>query len=185
MSTSTTLITADEFASMSFDIPTELVEGEIVEMTSPGGVHGKICARICYFLESWANPKGRFEVLTNDSGVLTGRDPDTVRGPDVLLISRDRLPGGKIPRGHLTVPPDVAIEVKSPPSDRWPEILRKISEFLAMGVSEVWVIDPDRFRVHAFHVDDEPTIFNRGDQLTSVYLPEFQCGLEDLFRGIE
>lgn len=44
MSTATTLITAEEFMAMSFDRPTELVRGEIIEMTNPGGRHGLVCA---------------------------------------------------------------------------------------------------------------------------------------------
>ena len=39
--TTQTLITAEQFSSMSFDVPTELVRGELVEMTNPGGWHGR------------------------------------------------------------------------------------------------------------------------------------------------
>lgn len=183
MSTST-VITADEFASMSFDRPVELVQGEIVEMTNPGGWHGRICSRTSYVIEHWNESARSFYVLCNDSGVLVERDPDSVRGPDVMVIRRDRLPDGKIPRKHFTVPPDVAIEVKSP-SDRWPEILQKVSQFLNAGVQEVWVVDPDHFRVHAYHVDDEPMIFNRADRLTSAFLPGFTCDVSDLFQDLE
>jgi Uma2 family endonuclease len=177
------LITADQFAGMSFDVPVELVRGEIVEITNPGGRHGKVCSRACFLLESWAQAQDEFEVVTNDSGVLIARDPDTVRGPDLLIIRRDRLPGGEIPQKHFTVSPDVAIEVKSP-SDRWPELIVKVGEFLNAGTGDVWVIDPDHRRVHVFRIDEESTIFDEQQSLASQSLPGFSAMVSEFFRGL-
>lgn len=183
MSTATHLITAEEFAAMTFDRPVELIEGEIVEMTSPGGIHGGICLAIARIVGNWIHSGADFLATANDSGIVLARNPDTVRGPDLMIISRKRLPEGQYPQGHFTVVPEVAIEVKSP-SDYWPEILNKVSQFLSAGVQEVWVIDPDHFRVHVYRVDDEPTIYNRVDQLTSVCLPDFHCEVKELFHGV-
>ena len=61
----------------------------------------------------------------------------------------------------------------------------ELKEFLAAGVQEVWVVDPDHFRLHAYQADDEPTIFNRDDKLMSAFLPAFECTVNDLFRGLD
>lgn len=184
MSIDSSLITADEYSAMSFDKPTELVRGEIIEMTNPGGRHGSICFKIAFLLGVWNQNTSKYVITTNDSGILTHQEPDSVRGPDVLVIKRDRLPGGKIPVKHFTVAPDVAIEVRSP-SDRWSELVAKVGEFLLAGVGEVWVIDPDHQRVHLFQDQDEPTILNVDDTLSSSRLLGFSYTVGELFLGVE
>jgi Uma2 family endonuclease len=48
-----------------------------------------------------------------------------------------------LPSEFIIGPPDIAVEVMSP-GDRWPEVDRKASEFLAAGATAVWVIDLER-----------------------------------------
>jgi len=114
---------------------------------------------------------------------VTKRDPDTVRGPDVFVIRRDRLPGGTIPQGNFPVAPEVCVEVRSP-HDRWSEINQKVSEYFAVGVQEVWVIDPECRRVHVYFADTEPDVLEVGSVLVSRTLPEFECPVEEFFRGL-
>ncbi len=181
-----TLITADEFARMSFDGPVELVRGEVVEMTRPGGVHGVTCVNVAVATEMWARAAkrgARWTSVINDTGVVTKRNPDTVRGPDVFVVDRDRLPGGQIPLGNFPVAPELCVEVRSP-HDRWSELIQKVSEYLAIGVQEVWVIDPERRRVYVYFADTEPDVLEVGTVLRSRTLPEFECPVEDFFRGL-
>ena len=168
---------------MSFDVPVELIRGEVVEITNPSGRHGKVCSNLCFHLEAWAEPQAEFEVFTNDAGVLLELNPDTVRGPDLMIYHQSKPPQGEIPTGHFKTVPNVAIEVVSP-SDRVPEILFKVSLFLRAGVGEVWVIYPDRRHVRIYKADDEPTILDVNQQLTSGLLPGFSCTVSDLFRGL-
>jgi Uma2 family endonuclease len=182
----TALITADEFARMSFDGPVELVDGEIVEMTRPGGVHGVTCANCAFILETWvreAARANRWMCVINDTGVVTKRDPDTVRGPDVFIIRRDRLPGGTIPAGNFPVAPELCVEVKSP-HDRWSEIVQKAGEYFGVGVQELWVIDPLARRVHIYFADTEPDVLETGATLRSKALPEFECQVDEFFRNL-
>ncbi len=181
-----TLITADEFAQMSFDSPVELVRGEVIEMTRPGGVHGVACGNVYFNVENWSRSQSKLSawvVVPNDSGVVTKREPDTVRGPDVFVVRRDRLPAGRIPKGNFPIAPEVCIEVRSP-HDRWSEIIQKVSEYLAIGVQEVWVIDPERRRVHVYFADTEPDVLEVGSTLRSRTLPEFECSVDEFFRGL-
>ncbi len=182
MSTAT-LITAEEFATMSFDRPCELVRGEIVEMTNPGFRHGNVCLRLGGMLYAWLQSHPEFSAASNDSGVLVESDPDTVRGPDLMVIRKSKLPQGRGPIGHLSVPPDVAIEIRSP-SDRSHDVMRKVSLFLAAGVTEVWVIEPDHQRVFIHRDQEETTVFQATDVLTTPQLPDFACPLSLLFEGL-
>src|SRR6516164_4722798 len=84
------LMTAEEFFDWANhpdnrDKYCELERGEIVEMTKPGIRHGVVCANVVAILRdfTWKRKKGY--VCSNDTGMVVERDPDTVRGPDVLL----------------------------------------------------------------------------------------------------
>ena len=183
MSTSI-LATADEFDTMSFDHPVELIMGEVVHMTNPGGVHGRVCVNTAFLLESWTRSQKFFHiVLSNDTGIQTKVDPDSVRGPDVCVVSKTRLGDAGIPRGRLKVAPEVAVEVRSP-ANTWRELVAKAAEFIAAGVDEVWIIDPDSRHVHVYQEDNEPTILMEDDTLTSNHLPGFQCQIVDFFLNL-
>ena len=122
-------------------------------------------------------------ITCNNSGIVLDRNPDTVRGPDLQVISRDRLLNRKIPVGYLTVPPDVAIEVRDV-WDRTSKLLERIVEFLEFGVGEVWVVCPKTKMVFIHRDNEETTVFQGTDIVTSPQLPDFQCPISKLFEGI-
>src|SRR5207244_1669587 len=134
MSIVQTLLTAEEFARLpDRGRPTELVRGRIVEMNVPFPRHGQVCGQTAYLLKDYLRTDDRGQVVTNDSGVITERDPDTVRGGDVCFYSYTRVPKGPLPQGYLSVVPDAVFEVRSP-DDRWSKITAKVAEYLNAGV---------------------------------------------------
>ena len=153
MSTATSLITATEFQRMPDPgHPQELVRGVIVDMPPPRLRHGQVCGNVYHQVRLFADQLGLGHVVPNDSGVLTERDPDTVRGMDVAFIGYEKIPPGPLPANYLDVAPDAVFEVRSP-SDRWSQIHKKIAEYLLMGVPAVYVLDPDTERVHCYYPD--------------------------------
>jgi len=178
------LITAEQFAEMQFDGPCELVRGEIVAMTRPDQSHGNVCARVAFALMRWAVPNHRGEVTTNDSGILTERDPDTLRGADVAFFAASQLMDGKLPRGQSGLVPVLAVEVLSP-SNSWTQMRRKIDEYLAVGVREVWIVDPEARTVETFRTDSAPQLHRQAMVLTSPDLAEFSVPVVELFAGVE
>jgi Uma2 family endonuclease len=80
------------------------------------------------------------------------------------------------------VPPDLAVEVVSP-SNRPGELLRKIGEYLAAGVSLVWVVYPKRRCVAVYRPnEEEPTVLREGEFLENFpELPGFRCADSDFF----
>lgn len=185
MSVGQALVTAEEFLEIAAqsDVQVDLVRGEVVEVSRGTAIHGACCMTVGALLWTWARSGKHGRVASNDSGVLTERDPDTVRGPDVYYIRMDRLPDGKLPQGWLEIPPDLCVEVLSP-NDRWPEVVEKINEFFQLGVPEVWVLNPETHEVQ-IHRDKEglPDVLRDGDTLTSDRLPGFACAVADLFEG--
>jgi Uma2 family endonuclease len=143
MTVPTTLVTLEEFAARSH--PTrleELVRGRIVPMTLPTPRHGQICAKVVRLLGNFADDHGLGHVVGNDSGVITERDPDTLRGPDIAFYSYSRLAKGALPAGYLSVGPDLVVEVRSP-GNRWSALYSKAGEYLDAGVSIVVVLDEE------------------------------------------
>lgn len=177
------LMTASQFAAMDPEVPSELVRGEVVEMTRPGIRHGVVCGNACNPIKAWARSGNRGLVAINGTGVLTERNPDTVRGPDVLFVSRQRWPHERAPDGFLEVAPDLAVEVLSP-HDVWKDVLTKISEYFDAGVQEVWVADPELKTVQIFRPDAPPRTLHSSDVIESAdVLPEFSCPVADFFVG--
>src|SRR5438477_11112897 len=123
MATALALMTAEEFGSRTDPgYPEELVQGRILTIPPPTPRHGQVCSKVVRLLGVFADEHDLGHVLCNDSGVITERDPDTVRGADVTFYSYARVPKGPIAKGYLAVPPDLVVEVRSS-DDRWGEFL--------------------------------------------------------------
>jgi Uma2 family endonuclease len=142
MATAEALLTAEEYYRLPDNgQPTELIRGRIVPMNMPFPRHGEICARISYLLQRYLEDHELGRVISNDAGVVTERNPDSVRGPDVAFYSYARVPRGPLPEGYLAVAPELVFEVRSA-GDRWSEVFAKVAEYLRAGVLVVCVLDP-------------------------------------------
>lgn len=181
--TRTKLVTAEEFLEADLGEGTfELVKGEIVEMPQPRPEHGAVCGNSVGMLWNYGRRTGRGYVLSNDTAILTGRDPDTVRGADVAFYTHARWPRAEVGRALPPVPPDLAVEVVSP-GNRPGALLGKISEYLKAGVLMVWVVDPARRSVVVYRQSEEtPLVLGEGDTLENFpELPEFRCAVAEFF----
>ncbi len=163
------LLTAEEFANLpDSGVPSELIRGRIVEMNVPAPRHGQICSKVDRLIGNYAEEKGLGHVVVNDSGIITGRDPDTVRGGDVAYYSFSRVPRGPMPRRYLTVLPELVFEIRSP-TDRWTQVIAKAMEYLEAGVLVVCVLDDMSEMVLGFRNTDAPETLRGDDEL---HLPD-------------
>lgn len=148
----------------------------------PGAKHGYVASNACYLFTSHvkANKIGR--VMSNDSFVQTGRQPDTVRGADLFYISYERLPQGEVPSGLTPLPPELVVEVVSP-TDRWSQIFVKIGDYLQAGVSAVVVLDPKTATASVYRADEIQQVLDNGDELTIPdVLPGFSVPVKRFFE---
>jgi Uma2 family endonuclease len=165
MATVTEWLTAAEFAARPDPgDPEELVRGRIVAMPPPTPRHGQVCGETYFLFRTHAGQHDLGHVLCNDSGVITERDPDTVRGADVSFYSYAKVPRGRIPKGYLDVVPDLVVEVRSE-DDRWGDILAKVHEYLAAGVGVVVVLDPGPESATIFRPDQPPQTLGPDEEL--------------------
>jgi Uma2 family endonuclease len=182
MATAEALMTAEEFGQRPDPgYPEELVRGRIVAMPPPDRRHGRTCLKAGRILDTHAEEHDLGRVMTNDSGIITERDPDTVRGADVAYYSYARLPRGPLPAGYGPEVPELVVEVRSS-GDSWREIVLKVAEYFRAGVLKVIVLDPGSRKAHIYSVDDEPTILGPEDELTIPdLLPGFRVAVHRFF----
>ena len=125
------LITGEELLKMGDIGRSELIEGRLVMKSPTGGPHGSIEGNFDEALRAFVRPRKLGQVKVGEVGIYTRRDPDTVRGADVLFISTERAAKIKS-RGFLEIAPDLIVEVMSP-DDRWSEVLQKLREYFEIG----------------------------------------------------
>ena len=174
-------LTAEEF----FRLPRpadgsqqELVRGEILTMPPPGGLHGVTCLKVGRRIGNFVEDGPGGTVASNDTGFITDRDPDSVRGPDVSYWSKERLK--EVPVGYIEIAPDMLVEVLSP-SNTSKQIRAKIKEYFARGVRLVWVIAPEDRTLTIYRTPDEGRVLHETAIVNGEdVLPGFECRVSDL-----
>jgi Uma2 family endonuclease len=175
-------MTASEFAQKHSGDYVELVQGRVMELAMPQVKHGRSCLLIGRLVDEHAEKNDLGRVMSNDSFVLTGSNPDTVRGADLCYYSFQRLPKGKIPSGLLLIAPDLVIEVRSP-SQNWTDVFSKVIEYLKVGVRVVIVLDADSASASVYRPDELQQIFHNGDALVVPdVLPGFSVPVARFFE---
>jgi len=178
-----TLITGEELAEMGDLGRSELVEGRIVELSPTKMQHGRLESHITYLLQRYLEDNDLGVVMGGEIGLYTQRDPDTIRGADVLFISHERL-AQATPGGFLDVAPELIVEVLSP-SDRWSEVRKKLKEYFAIGVTAVLIVEPDERAVslHRSTTDIQEYTDQDALQLEDI-LPGFNLPLSKLWEKV-
>lgn len=179
--TPTVLLTAVEYLSLGDESQSELVRGRVVPMTPPGFRHGSVCSRLIRLIGRFLDEHDLGHLVSNDAGVITQRDPDTVRGPDLAFFSYERLPREQEPIGYPTVAPDLVFEVLSP-TDRMSDVLDKVAEYLQSDVRVVCLVDPASRQVEVFRDEEPLQHFTVAEQLSIPdVLPGFVLPVKNLF----
>jgi Uma2 family endonuclease len=157
----------------------ELVDGILLEKTV-GTYESYLAALLVQLLGNY--------VRDNKLGVVLGADgmmrlaPGLVRIPDVSFISWARLPGRKIPRQPIAdLAPDLAVEVLSKGNTR-EEMQRKLSDYFAAAVRQVWYVYPQQREIRVYVSPDEHVVFTREQTLGGGdLLPGFVLALPVFF----
>jgi Uma2 family endonuclease len=174
--------TLADLQELDGDLRVELIEGEIVDMSPAGSRHGGVIRALQRRLDAYLDQQTEIEMYGGDIGYVVGRDPDSVLGPDLVLVTnaQKRLLV-EAEDAFAPLAPLIAIEVKSP-SDREAMIARKTAIYLAAGVQEIWWVRPKERQIGVHRPDAAPRILHEGDILESPdLLPGFSLPLTSLF----
>jgi Uma2 family endonuclease len=155
----------------------------MVVMNPPFPWHGYVCSRVVLLIGGFIEANDLGYIICNDGGIITERDPDTVRGADVPFYSYKRVPKGTMPkRGYAPGKPDLVVEVRSS-GDTWKEILEKVAEYLKVGVRTVCVFEPEKLTATIFRPGKEKLVLQADDLLTFPHiLPRFSVKVGRFFE---
>ena len=134
----TTLVSVEEYLRTSFpDADREYIDGRIVERNVGEVDHREVQSSILHYLRThykkrlWAGVDVRVQVKKT-----------RFRIPDVTVVS-----GAKPSERIIRKPPVLVVEVLSS-DDRAGELEEKIGDYLAFGISYVWIINPETRRAY-------------------------------------
>jgi Uma2 family endonuclease len=183
MSVKVRLTAADLWRMGEGDVRRELVDGEVIEMSPVGGVHGHVAARVTSRLSRYLEAHGGGWVVVGDVGFILRLpwDPERVRAPDVAFIAAERLPEGKLPAGFIEGAPDLAVEVLSP-NDNAVDLQQKVRDYLEAGARRVWVVAPEARTVTVYRPDGTARFLREHEVLEGEeVLPGLAIPLAELF----
>ena len=176
------LLTAEEF----FDLPDdgckyELLDGELITLVPPGGVHGKVITNFAIAIGVFVRKHGLGEVMSGDVSYVLRRRPDRVRAPDLSFVAHERVPPGGLPAGLMQVIPDLVVEVISP-SDRAGAVEQKTQEWLSAGVRLVLLAYPESRTIVAWRGGESSQRYMDSDTFDfAPVLPDLRVEVAEFF----
>jgi Uma2 family endonuclease len=178
MTTTTQLMTAEELMQLEGPYRHELIKGELLTMPPPKSEHGRVAANLTVLLHLHVKPN-KLGTVFNETGYKLESNPDTVLGPDVSFVSRERT--GNDPNAYYQGPPDVAIEVLSP-SDRRLRVEWKVDLWLSLGAKSVWLVNPKRRTVEVALANGTRALFHESDELVDDTVPGLRISVSEAFN---
>ena len=174
------IYTPDDLLKMTDGKSYELDNGKLV-LRPMGTESSWVGMKLSYKMETFCQLHNSGHVLPSDASYQCFPDaPTRVRKPDVSFIKRGRLPGEQLPKGHVLIAPNLAVEVLSP-RDLSSRTNKKILEYQRAGVELVWIVDPGTRRVRIHRKDGSITELQENEELTGEdVLPDFRCRVSDI-----
>jgi len=172
---SATAIALDE----DFDKKYEIVDGQPEAKEMGSSLHSGVGTRLIIEMG--------MHVKLNKLGGVYGPDATfqiggNERMPDVSFVSSEHIPeeGETDQKWHIA--PDLAVEVISP-SESWVKVNRKIREYFAASVKQVWLVSLELREVHMYDSPKAITVLSEDNDLVNeVLLPGFRCRISELFQ---
>ena len=161
----------------------ELVRGELRTMPLFEMPEARAISQLLHSLRSYACEHRLGSVLPS-VGFQLETNPDTVRGPAVAFITRERVSALGHTPGYWPEAPTLAVEVYAP-GDVYSQVADRVADYLEHGTGVVWVLDARR-RVVAVHRPGQPVRMLTGDDVLDGedVVPGWTLPLRELFHDI-
>jgi Uma2 family endonuclease len=131
-----TLVSVDEYLTTSYRPDCDFIDGVLVERNVGRKDHSKLQGAVY----SWFRDRRKELRLIPFLEQRIQVGPRRYRIPDVCVVPLPE-PAEQI----FTQPPYICIEVLSP-EDTFPRLQNRFDDYLAMGVPNIWVLDPESRR---------------------------------------
>jgi Uma2 family endonuclease len=165
----------------------EIIDGELhIYRPVADPQHQSTTQEIAHALFRWSRESKRgFSVMA--PGVIFGLHDEVA--PDTMWISRERFNGALNENGHLTVAPELMVEVLSPDEADERRVRElKLKLYAQQDVAEYWIADYQQCTVQIFRRDSNSLALvetlGDGDVLTSPLLPGFAITVDDLWQPL-
>ena len=161
----------------------EIIGGELKATPSPNTRHQEISGRLFYMIYGFLlkNPLGK--VFDAPYDVVLSHHPFFVVEPDLVYVSKERLP--IVGLKNIEGIPDLIVEILS----EWTEKRdrrEKFSLYERSGVPEYWIVDPETEAIQVFRLSGEKyralQDLRKADTLSSPLLPGLAIPLSEVFR---
>ncbi len=159
----------------------EFVHGLPVEKPM-GAESDAIAMELGTILLAFVRQQGLGRVFVGTTGFRCfPHDPKLLRKPDVAFVAKNRLPGGKPPKGDFRIAPDLAVEVVSP-NDLCEELEEKIQDYRKAQIPLIWIVYPGSKIVLIRRADGScAEVGATGELSGETVIPGFTCKVAELF----
>ena len=157
----------------------ELLDGELIEVSSATPEHNSILMRLAYLLYGFVQSNKLGTVLPETDLAVRA---DTRLRPDFGFFSAKTWRTVDLKHVPVVQTPDIAVEIISS-SETATTINRKVDAYLKWGVPEVWLIDPE-IRTLFVHTLSGAQRLSEGAFLTSELVPGWRIQVADLFKNL-
>lgn len=179
-------LTVTEFLQTRPDLPeagqwAELEGGRVVLLQPPDLDHGNTLLNLSKAIAAWTHsPTAGETYACFDLGLILRRDPATIRFPAVTFFAGGRRFAESDREATDTIP--LLVVELATSSERRQAMPQRVADYLAWGVSEVWVIDPRaRTLVQHTRTGRQLAWTDRQELHDVAPLPGFHLTVADLF----
>lgn len=117
----------------------EIIEGELFVTRAPHLSHQDAGGNIYFELQAWSRQTQLGKPFQTPGVILSPTDAVI---PDVVWISQERLANGVDQAGHLTVAPELVVEILSPGElNEQRDRSVKLKLYSLHGVQEYWIVN--------------------------------------------
>lgn len=149
--------TTEDYYALPPERRAELIDGVMYDMASPSPLHQMLATEIWQSLKNYiCSKKGKCIPMVAPLDVCLDCDDKTMIQPDVLVVC-DR---NKIMNRCVFGAPDFVVEITSL-STRKKDMYLKLDKYAAAGVSEYWIVDPEKRKIIVYDLT--------GSEFPSIY----------------
>jgi len=172
--------TYEDYRHMPEDKRCELIEGELVMVSSPITVHQRILRKLGFILVEFVQKNNPGEVFYAPFDVVLSGE--NVVQPDILFVSRER--SSIITAENIKGAPNLVIEITSPATQyRDREIKRKL--YANYGVKEFWLVDLDKQTIEVMELGEggfkTTAVYTKGEKVQSLTLVGLSFDPREIF----
>ena len=181
--------TYQDYKNFDDSMRCEIIEGEVVMMSpAPSGWHQDISSTLHTIFAVFLKGKkckvyhAPMDVLLNYE--YKGENSDIILQPDLLVLCDKN----KLDKRGILGAPELIVEILSPSTLKY-DLGKKMELYLAYGVKEYWIVDPNAKTIHLnYEVDKdyEETIFYLDDAdkniIKSRLFEELEIPLSEVFE---